>query len=248
MYAPPTEMIVNPTAQLIVTLIQFAAAVIVTIWVMRGQKGQELRIRLLVLIGGGLGVLFEPFGDRLGMIWHASEGQWTLLHHYGHFVPVWMLATYYWFCGGQTLFVIHRIRHSASRAELWRLYWIFLAMDAVLEIPVLWFTDIYTYFGNQPFWWPPYFPLPAWYLVLNALLPLAAARAVMYLLMMERPSYIWLIPAVIPMSLFAVYAATAWPVWAALNSDVSVTISYLAGGVTVALGLFTAHLLSNTRA
>ena len=245
MYAPPSDMVVNSTAQLVVTVIQFTAAVIATIWVTRGQHGQELLMRVLVLVGGGASVVFEPFGDRLGMIWHASVGQWTLLHQYGHFVPVWMLGTYYWFCGGQTLYVIHRVRTGASSAELWRLYWIFLVMDALLEIPVLWFTDVYTYFGNQPFWWPPYFPLPAWYLVLNGLLPLAAGRAVLYLLDFGKPVYLWFIPAVIPMSLFAVYAATAWPVWAALNSDVSAVASYLAGVLTVALGLLCAHLLTS---
>ena len=179
------------------------------------------------------------------MIWHASVGQWTILHHYGHFVPVWMLATYYWFCGGQTLYVIQRFRNGASAGELWKLYWIFVVMDALLEIPVLWFTDVYTYFGNQPFWWPPYLPLPAWYLVLNGLLPLAAGRAALYMLDFGKPVYLWLIPLVIPMSLFAVYAATAWPVWAALNSDASSVTSYLAGALTVALGLLCAHLLTS---
>ncbi len=244
MYTPPSGMIVNPTAQWIITAVQFLAAIIVTVWVTRGQRGRELQMRLLVLVGGGLSVFFEPFGDRLGMIWHASIGQWTLLHMYGHYVPVWMFATYYWYVGAQTLFVLKRIRGGAASAELWRLYWIFLAMDAVLELPMLWVTDIYTYFGNQPFWWPPYLPLPAWYLVLNALLPLAAARAVSYLLSFNRDGYLWFIPVAIPMSLFAVYGATAWPVWAALNSDVGTIGSYVGGVATIALGIFAAHLLS----
>ena len=248
MYAPPTGMIVNPSAQWIITAVQFTAAVIVTFWVTRGQSGDELKMRALVLIGGGLSVLFEPLGDRFGMIWHASQGQWTLLHQYGHFVPIWMLGTYYWYVGGQTLFVVQRIRGGASSADIWRLYWIFLAMAAVLELPMLWVTDIYTYFGNQPFWWPPYLPLPAWYLVLNALLPLAAARAVVYLLGFGKSGYLWLIPAAIPMSLFAIYGATAWPVWAALNSDQGRIVTTLCGALTVALGILSAHLLSAVHA
>jgi hypothetical protein len=243
MYAPPTGMIVNPTAQWVITSIQFIAAAVVTVWVIHGRQG-DLRIRLLVLLGGGMSVLFEPLGDRLGFIWHASVGQWTLLHMYGHFVPIWMLAAYYWYCGGQTLFAVLRIRRGATSGELWRLYWIFLAMDAVLELPLLYISDIYTYFGNQPFWWPPYFPLPGWYFFLNALLPLTAARAVTYLLGLNRPRYVWLIPVIIPMSLFATYGATAWPVWAALNSDVSQTVMNACGALTIALGLFVAALLS----
>jgi hypothetical protein len=244
MYSPPIQMIVDPTAQWLITAIQFLAAIIVTVWVTRGQRGRELTLRVLVLVGGGLSVFFEPFGDRLGMIWHARLGQWTLLNMFGHSVPIWMLATYYWYVGGQTLFVIQRIRGGASAGQIWRLYWVFLAMDAVLELPVLWVTNIYTYFGNQPFWWPPYLPLPGWYLVLNALLPLAAARAVVFLMSFGKTGYLWLIPAAIPMSLFAIYAATAWPVWAALNSNVGLVGSYAGGIATIALGLLAAHLLS----
>jgi lipoprotein signal peptidase len=88
MYAPPTGMIVNPTAQWVITAIQFLAAAIATFWVIHRREG-DLRVRLLVLLGGGMGVLFEALGDRLGFIWHAAVGQWTLLHMYGHFVPVW---------------------------------------------------------------------------------------------------------------------------------------------------------------
>jgi hypothetical protein len=205
-------------------------------------------MRLLVLAGGGLSVFFEAFGDKMGMIWHAAIGQWTLIHQFGHYVPVWMVAAYYWFCGGQTLYVISRIRNGATSSDLWRLYGLFLLADAVLEIPVLWLTDIYTYFGHQPFWYPPYFPLPAWYLVLNALLPLAAARAVLYLCEFKSSAYLWLIPIIMPMSLYAIYSATAWPVWAALNSDVSDTAIYFAGSVTIVFGLIAAHLLcSNPR-
>jgi hypothetical protein len=246
MYSPPAGMIVNPTAQWVITSIQFIAAAIVTVWVIHRSAG-DLRVRLLVLLGGGMSVLFEPLGDRLGFIWHASVGQWTLLHMYGHFVPIWMLAAYYWYCGGQTLYAVLQIRRGATSGELWRLYWIFFGMDAVLELPLLYVSDIYTYFGNQPFWWPPYFPLPGWYFFLNALLPLAAARAVTYLLDLDRPRYLWLIPVIIPMSLFATYGATAWPVWAALNSDVSPPVMTASGTLTIALGLFVAALLCATR-
>jgi hypothetical protein len=59
-----------------------------------------------------------------------------------------------------------------------------------------------------------------------------------------KTGYLWLIPAAIPMSLFAIYAATAWPVWAALNSNVGLIGSYVGGIATIALGLLAAHLLS----
>ncbi len=81
-------------------------------------------------------------------------------------------------------------------------------------------------------------------MVLNALLPLAAARAVIYILDLGDRGRLWFIPIAIPMSLFAIYGATAWPVWAALNSDAGMAATYLGGAVTIVLGLIAAHLLS----
>ncbi len=68
MYSPPTGMVVNPTAQVIITAIQFAAAAAITIWVFYGRDKQDVLLRLLVLLGGGLSVLFEPLGDHMGFI------------------------------------------------------------------------------------------------------------------------------------------------------------------------------------
>jgi hypothetical protein len=45
------------------------------------------------------------------------------------------------------------------------------------------------------------------------------------------------------MAIFAVYAATAWPVWAALNSNVGRVVSNLCGTLTIGLGVYTAYLL-----
>ena len=65
MYAPPTGMIVNPTAQWIITSIQFIAAAVVTVWVILRREG-DLRVRLLVLLGGGLGLLRLEEGRGVG--------------------------------------------------------------------------------------------------------------------------------------------------------------------------------------
>lgn len=46
------------------------------------------------------------------------------------------------------------------------------------------------------------------------------------------------------MATFAVYAAIAWPVWAALDADASTAVSYAAGIATIALALFTRQVLA----
>lgn len=154
----PTTMVMNPTAQWVFTLLHFAVAIGLTAWVWRRWDRGEARIALLVLLGGGLSIIAEPFFDRLGFIWHATVNQWTFVSLFGHSVPVWMFPVYFWFIGGQTVYILHRLRAGASVRDMWWLYAVFCVMDAVLELPILYVGGVYTYFGNQPFWEADWFP------------------------------------------------------------------------------------------
>lgn len=237
MHAPgaPTDMVMSATAQTVFTVLHVAIAIGVTAWLWRGAD----RVGdVLVLLGGGLSVLAEPLLDRLGHIWHAEIGQWTAVEMFGHSVPVWMVPVYSWFVGGQTLYVLRRVRAGATARDLWRLYAVFCVMDALLELPILYAGGVYRYFGSQPFFDGSWFPLPGWYIVLNGVLPLAAAGGV--LLAGRRRA---LIPVLMPMSLFAVYAAMAWPTWAALDAGSSTLVADLAGVATIGLALVVVGVL-----
>jgi hypothetical protein len=242
----PTTMTVDGPIQLAVTVIFFLVAVIVTVLVLRGGDPRVTRFRILVLVGGAVTVLFEPAIDRLGNIWYAHEGgHWQLFELYGIHVGLWALPVYYWFLGGQTLYTLRRFKEGVKRTDIWRLYLLFVAMDALFEITVLKTGGIYTYWGDhQPFWNADWFPLPGWYLAINGLLPLMAAAFVMLVLLSRDDRMHWTIPMVIPMSMFALYAMTAWPAIAAVQSDVSVFVAYLLGGVTIGLALFTVFMAS----
>lgn len=239
----PIHMVMSSGAQWLFTVLHFTIAVAITVWLWRRWDREEARVAVLILIGGGLSVLAEAFFDRLGFIWHAAVGQWTLLKMFGHSVPLWMLPVYYWFIGGQTVYVLQLLRRGATTRDMWRLYAFFCAMDAALELPILYAGGVYTYFGHQPFWSADAFPLPGWYIVLNGILPLAAAAAVLMLGSLRDRRYAYAIPVVIPMFIFAVYTSFAWPVWAALNAHVTGVVTYAAGAVTIVLALFVCHLL-----
>ena len=240
----PADMVMNSTAQWIFTLLHFAVAIGATVWIWRRWERADVRTALLILVGGGLSIVAEPFFDRLGFIWHAKVGQWTAITMFGHSVPLWMLPVYYWFIGGQTIYLLKRMRSGATLGQMLKLSALFSFMDAVLELPILYAGGVYTYFGQQPFYDPTWFPLPAWYIAANGVLPITACAAVVLVSSLGDRRAQWLIPVVIPMSVFAVYASFAWPIWAALNADVSMAVSYLAGTATVVMAVFVQVLLT----
>jgi lipoprotein signal peptidase len=237
-------MVMSGSAQWVFTVMHFLIAIGVTVWLLRRYDRSNALIAVLVLVGGGLSIFAEPFLDRMGFIWHAQHGQWTFVEMFGHSVPLWMLPVYYWFIGGQTLYVLNRLRNGATARDLWKLYVFFCVADAVLEMPILYAGGVYTYFGHQPFWNADVFPLPGWYIVANGLLPMAGAAIVLLLSSLGDRRYLWTIPVAIPLSIFAVYAAFAWPVWAALGADVSRPVTYLAGTATIVLALYVRQLLA----
>jgi hypothetical protein len=221
----------------------FAIAGAVTVWLLRREERGNAVLALLVLAGGGLSIFAEPFFDRMGYIWHAEQGQWTFVQMFGHSVPLWMLPVYYWFIGGQTLYVLHRLRNGATVRDMWKLYAVFCVADALLELPILYAGGVYEYFGHQPFWNADWFPLPGWYIVANGLLPVTAAACVLLLSGLGDRRYLWTLPVAIPLSIFAVYASFAWPVWAALSAGSSEPVTSLAGLAMIALALFVLSVL-----
>ncbi|WP_028934936.1 hypothetical protein [Pseudonocardia spinosispora] len=240
----PVGMVMNPTAQWIFTVLHFAVAIAVTVWLWRRWDRGETRIALLILLGGGFTIVAEPFFDRMGYIWHATVNQWTFVSMFGHSVPLWMFPVYYWFIGGQTLYVLNRLRAGATVRDMWRLYAVFCVMDTVLELPILYVGGVYTYFGNQPFWDAQWFPLPGWYIFANGELPFTAAAVVLLLSSLGDRRYAYSIPIAIPLVTFAVYAAIAWPIWAALNDEGSTLVTHLAGAATILLALYTRQILA----
>lgn len=246
MHAPgaPTDMVMSSTAQWVFTLLHFAVAIGLTTWLWRRLGRAQAAVAVLILVGGGLSILAEPFFDRLGFIWHARVGQWTFVELFGHSVPLWMLPVYYWFIGGQTIFLITRIRAGTSLRGMLKLSAGFALADGLLELPILYAGGVYTYFGHQPFYDAGWFPLPGWYIVANGVLPITAAAAVVLLGSLQDRRARWLIPLAIPMSIFAVYASFAWPVWAALDANMSTFVSYAAGTATILLALLVETVLT----
>ncbi len=244
-WGAPVDTPVNTTFQTIFVVIHFAVALaVVLIALHRPIKTKdrfELRFRVLVLIGGGLGAFFfEPAGDRLGQLWYnESGGQWPLVHLYGVHVPLWALPVYITFVGGGTLWVIDRVRSGAKAGEFFKVFAGITVADLLIEIPILLWGGLYQYWGdNQPLWNPVWFPLPLWFIIINRLLSLVPAL-VIFGIMSTRARHIeWVIPFVIPGSLMAAYALAGWPVILTLQNGEGLQVTTLGAFGTIVLATF----------
>jgi hypothetical protein len=238
----PISLRVVPLQQWVYTLVLFAVAGLFTIYLTRGQSRAELRFRALVLLGGTLGVFAEPFLEYLGGYWNARIGLWTVFTMYGHSIPVWHFPVYYVWLGGFTLIVYEQMQRGSSAATLWRIYGAVFLADIALELPAQHLTSLSAYYGNQPFF-GSFMKLPLWYPAVNAAWPIVIAGA-LQVLPARRPSPA--IPFVIVAATFSTYAITAWPTWAALNSQVSAAVSDLTGAITIIFSLALTQIVIRT--
>jgi hypothetical protein len=230
----PVGLTVDPTAQWIVTSGMAVVAALVTWLVLRGTRGAERRLRLLILLGGALCVVFEPFIDHLGGYWAAERGQWRVFSLYGHGIPLWVVLLYLWFHGGLTTFLLVRLRRGLTGRQVWRLYGGFFVVAFVLETPMMWATRMSEYYGTQPFFDPTWLPVPLYFTMINAAWPFAVTGGVLAALWLRR---VVLVPVFMVCTAFASYSALIWPEAAALNSAAGIGWNYLGGTLSIGLVL-----------
>jgi hypothetical protein len=240
---PPIGMVADPFWHALVTYSNFAFAIVATVWALIYWKKKKTTLPLLMLLGGAISTLLEPFADTVSLLWHARYGQWIVFETFGRPIPLWMLLMYYWFIGGLSVYTLNRIDKGLTVRGFWRLYVIYVIGEGLCEFGML-FTGIYTYYGAQPFCWPPVMPLPLWFPIVNGLLPFTAALMINKTLPFLKGWKMIGVVAMVPMSSFITWSSVAWPIWNALNTNHGLMLTYPAGIATILLSLFCAHLMS----
>jgi hypothetical protein len=238
----PVHLIVSSGWQWGFGIFHFAVAILVSYLFNRGPARErnwaEVRFRMLVLIGGGLGaVFFEGAVDRAGNLWYALPGQWKMIAFFGIHVPLWVAPVYLWFAGGFALFTILQIRKGAGVATFAKIAGALVLADMGFEIPIVRFAKLYVYYGhNQPLFNANWFPLPAWYITTNMFFVLLPALLVMAVMASGRRRIEWTIPFVMIAACYMCYGSVAWPVVAAMQDGLSKLDTTLAALLTMALG------------
>ncbi len=194
----------------------------------------------LLLLAGAAAVLNEPVVDILGLCWFAANGAIPLFKAWGVTIPAFMLPVYCWYVGGQALFAYTAIERGVTTPRLFQLYGLFAVVNVLLEVPGL-NLGIYAYYGRQPF---ELLRFPLWWPICNALMPIVMAALAFRLMPHLRGFGCLAIVMLGPMAAGMTNGAIAIPVWVALNADAPLWATWLAGLVSLCLGLTLAFLVT----
>jgi hypothetical protein len=226
---PPLDMAVNKTAELGITwtLAGIVAAALVFAVIDWRRTGRPLV--LLLMVGGGAIMVFEPMVDTVGGCWFPSDS-WTAFTAWGRPLPVWLCLAYFFYFGIGTSVIWNTLRKGLTRPQIWVLFCAVMLGDLTFET-VLLTMNPYVYYGYQPLLLGKF---PLWWMAVNAAIPLVLA-AVIY----QFDSYFrgWRTLAVIPLALTtsaAVNAAVGWPSWLVINTDLGGLLTQVGGLATFA--------------
>jgi len=236
----PTETVMPQTLQLVFTLAMVIPTVLVTGYFIRYWRRTGDAIPVLCTVGGALTTLVEPIVDVLGLVWYPAPGQWVLLESFGRSTPVLCLFGYIWFMGGMTAWTYIKLKQDASLRTMLTWFAIFLAVNAVVEIPGV-HTRVYWYYGTQPL---KLFGWPLWWGFVNVGLCIVAAAVLVRLAPRLKGVLIAAVVFIVPIVDAGFNAGAGWPVYTALSSTSNVLIAQLAGLATCALAVMIIWLAS----
>ncbi|WP_354698938.1 hypothetical protein DSM112329_04637 [Paraconexibacter sp. AEG42_29] len=195
---------------------------------------------LMCLFGGAIACLWEPIVDTMGLCYIKEDANITTFSSMGRDFPLFINFVYIWYVGGLAYLAYRIFSNGITKKALFLLYAMDACINIFLESPGV-LMGAYEYYGPQPlnFW-----GLPLWWVMVNPLMPMIIG-ALIYRLKPYMPG--WKIVAIvplIPMSDGLANAATAWPVWTALNRDESLFVTHIATAITLALALYVVWILS----
>ncbi|WP_428313012.1 hypothetical protein [Hydrocarboniphaga sp.] len=240
---PPFEAVIDPVVQTWVTGCMALAALIALFYGLIYWARSGKPTFLLLFLGGGAMMVFEPLVDTVGACWFPEVNSWVVLHAYGRPLPLWLCLTYFFYFGIGVGLTWQLMRVGLSRGKLWGLFVAGMAGDFVLEATLMHF-DTYLYYGWQPL---VLLKFPLWWAPVNSLITMVAAAVICryeaYLCNGWRQLQI--IPILLTVSA-AVNAMAGWPSWFVINTDVGPAWTQFGGLATFGLSTWFMAMVVST--
>ena len=229
---PPFATAIDPTVQSWVTGFMALATVLALIYSLLHWRNSGKPTFLMLFLGGGAMMAFEPLVDTVGACWFPEHNAWVVFSAYGRPLPLWLCLTYFFYFGIGVGVTWQLMRRGLSRGQLWALFLGGIVGDFVLEATLLHF-DTYYYYGWQPL---VLLKFPLWWGPVNSLITMLAGAVVM-----RFESYLtsgWRQLLIVPVTLTVSAAGNTiagWPSWLVINTDVGLAWTQAGGLATFAL-------------
>jgi hypothetical protein len=227
------------------------AAVLFTIWaggfallalpycIHRLRKYQDV-VPLFAWLGGFILSLGEPMLDYLGHLWWPTNLPGPAFKGYGLNVPLLIPPCYAFFVSMTGYFAYRQFQRGLTVKGVFYVWLAILSTDFALEFPGV-LTDVYKYYGKQPFYIGN-FPLHwAWlngtgFLVVGFLLWALVPR-----LQGAQTALILLVPL---FAFLGSYGMTAMPAFASLNWHMSPVVQHIVDLSSLGLSLIVVRAIA----
>lgn len=236
---PPLDMVMPPVYGLMLAA-NFVVLALVMVWIMKEARRTNSAIPLLIMAGATVASLTECLWDVLGAVWYPQYGHTPMYRLFNVSVPLWMLAAYPCYLGGQGYWIYKRLGEGMSQSQLWKFYAFAWIMNFLLEIPVLQL-GVYVYHGPQPF---VLFGFPLWQAMGNSLMPILIGTIVFAWRDILTGARSLLVIPIVPMAQILALGGVGWPTWLALNSGRGHEVTYPAAIVSFGLSLMMVYMVS----
>ena len=209
-------------------------------WYFSGERSRGPALPLL-LLGGACAAILEPFVDNVILFYWPPEQDLAAFKAFGRTVPVLVIVTYAWFCGGLPYLVARFFERGVTKAQVWLLVLAGVVIDFFAVGMTTWL-DLSGFYGDPPLNIAGY---PLWWGATDVMLIMAGGTVVYFLMpWLEGAKRLWLL--LVPTIVFgASIGGVLGPVTTAINSQWSDLGKLLAALLTIAFSLALFHLIAN---
>lgn len=227
----PTDLIANTTVVAVCHIIMALNFGLGLCWFAWRSVRERDPLPLLLLASGFFAAVgLDGLINTVALLWYAGNGGPFLITAFGHQMPLWVPLGYGWYFGATPYFLYLQMkRNGVDARQLFRAFVFLAVLDTVMEIPLV-MTDVYRYYGDQPF---NLLGFPLWYAIPNGAAPVITACIVYLARPYLRGRWALATLLIVPIVFVLTYIGGSWSLLATLNMDVPTFVRWIAAVISV---------------
>lgn len=238
---PPIAAPANVAVDFWATIIYSSFALCALLYGLYYWRKTGKPIIVLMLMGGALCSMVEPFVNVVGAVWHPMVNQVTAFTLMGRGMPWFLVTGYIFYFGVLGSLTYLAFQKGVTTRQFWLWATVPMLVDVVMEELMLYW-DLYYYYGEQPLILIN--KLPLWWVPCNSLGEVLGVCLVLKAAPVLKGWRQLFIPILIPICDAVAYSAISLPSWWVVNTPVSPWVTQLGGLATCGLALMVLYGLS----